>query len=55
MIVQLVEKKIMQSFPNISDEELEIRLNIVRELLKKIAPERDSSAINQGFNNMNTR
>lgn len=54
MIVQLVERKIIQNFPNISDKELRIRLDIVRELLKKIAPEGDSSAMNQGFNNMNT-
>ena len=44
MIVELVEQKIRQSFPNISHKELEIRLDIVRELLKKIAPEGDSSA-----------
>lgn len=54
MVVQLVERKIIQNFPNISDKELQIRLDIVRELLKKIAPEGDSSAMNQGFNNMNT-
>lgn len=44
MIVRLVEQKIKQMFPSISDGELEIRLDIVRELLKKIALEGDSSA-----------